>query len=260
MNRFRPSLRITSRLSLAAAAMFALVAPARAASPIPITACETTIPARQKGILMADLDCGTLVGVVLNRSAALDMNGHSIVTSGEAVRGELDRSGAITVNGPGSISGGCTAAIAAHGNVKDKHRVNARNVTIDGCTLGIAGNTVRANDVSITNGVAAGLYADFGVTGAHILSSGNGTYGVVVPYGTVRVHDLSATDNGWQGVLATLAVLSDSVVTGNDVGGFGIDIGTSLRPRLRDVDCGLSAHEPFLAHVAGPPWGVCTND
>lgn len=260
MNRFRPSHRTRSLLWFAAASIGLLATAARAASPIPISACQTTIPKKQNGILMADLDCGTVVGVVLNRYAALDMNGHSIVTLGEAVRGEFDGSGTITVKGPGSFSGGCAAAIGVHGDVNHKHHVVVRDVSIDGCTSGIGGSSVRADDVSITNSTGSGLYADFGVAGRNVVSSGNGTYGVVVPYGRVQIRNLTASGNGWQGVLAARAALRDSTVIGNDAAGFGIDIGTSFRPNLVAVTCGLSAREPFLAHVSGPSWGVCAND
>ena len=81
-----------------------------------------------------------------------------------------------------------------------------------------------------------------------------------MPYGAVRIRNLTATGNHWQGVLAAVAGLRDSTVTGNDVASFGIDIGTLHRPGLVSTSCGLSAHEPYLAPIAGPPWGLCTND
>ena len=148
----------------------------------------------------------------------------------------------------------------AGGAVDQKHRVVARDVSIDGCIVGIAGSTVRAEGVAVTSSAAAGIYADFGVTGRDVVSSGDGTYGVVVPYGPVRLRDLTANGNGWQGILARRAVLRDSTVTNNDAAGFGIDVGTLVRPNLVAVTCGKSAQEPFLAHVSGPPWGVCAND
>jgi hypothetical protein len=252
--------RTTFRLFLAAASLATFGTPARAGAPLPITACQTTVAEKQNGILMADLDCGTLVGVVLKRAAMLDMNGHSIVTLGEAVSGDFDRSGTIKVVGPGSISGFCSAGIAVHGALNGRHRVVVGNVSIDGCRSGIGGSTVRAHDVSITNSEQSGLYADFGVSGRNVVSSGNGAYGVVVPYGAVRIRNLTATGNHWQGVLAAVAGLRDSTVTGNDAASFGIDIGTLHRPGLVSTSCGLSAHEPYLAPIAGPPWGVCAND
>jgi len=207
---------------------------------------------------MADLSCGTLTGVVMQRGAALDLNGHAIVTFGAAVHADFDRSGRISVKGPGQISG-CDIAIATSGGIDDRRRVIASNLDVVGCTIGIAGSSVRVDDVSVTGSLAAGIYADFGVIGKNVVASNNGTFGVVVPYGPVRIRNLTANGNGWQGVLAAKASLRDSTVTGNDVAN-GIDIGTTHRPSLKAVTCGLSAHEPFLAHVAGPPWGVCAND
>jgi hypothetical protein len=74
------------------------------------------------------------------------------------------------------------------------------------------------------------------------------------------MRELTATGNGWQGVLAPKVMLQQSTVTGNDAAYFGIDIGSMFKPRLNDVSCGLSAQEPAIDHVAGPPWGVCAND
>ena len=75
-----------------------------------ITACNTTVPPRETGVLQADLLCaGEFAGVTLENLATLDMNGHSI--RGPAVKGVIctERNCAVMSSVPGSeISGTIT--------------------------------------------------------------------------------------------------------------------------------------------------------
>src|SRR4030095_438815 len=72
-----------------------------------ITACNTTVPPRETGVLQADLLCaGEFAGVTLENFATLDMNGHSI--RGPAVKGVIctERNCAVMSSVPGSERSG----------------------------------------------------------------------------------------------------------------------------------------------------------
>lgn len=230
-----------------------------AAEPVPVSVCGTVVGERQVAILTADLDCGTLVGVTLRNRARLLMDGHRIVTFGDAVVGELDQGGRVSVWGPGEISSCARGIVLTGSDPSARRRVEVRDLSILRCGLGVGASHVRIRDSRIEGG-DTGIYSDFGTVARNVTSIGHSKYGMVTPYRRVRGRNLTVTDNGWTGILARGVSLRSSTVTGNDTAFFGIDIATTARPRLREVTCGRSAQQSALAHLSGPPWGVCAND
>jgi len=70
--------------------------------------------------------------------------------------------------------------------------------------------------------------------------------------------NVQVTDGLGYGIVTGLSTLklTDSVVTGNNGGGAGIDIAAEFRPRLYNTICGRS-----LNQGRGPrPFKVCAND
>src|SRR5262245_31734121 len=254
-----------------------LVAAGGIAAGFDVTACDTTVPPGEPGILQNDVSCsGALVAVALGDGATLDMQGHAISgtpTSNSAVscRGRRCR-----VTGPGDISGPVIAISVFNG----RQRLTASDLTINDCLIGVLDvapkpSTLVATNLSVTGCSATGLQVGK-LRGSGITANGNGAAGIAVDRlraenvvandnggagifgGAVRVTGLVANNNGDAGVRAVKAALRDATLTGNDGAGAGIDLLTKRRPRVpSDITCGKSG---VLGGLITDTWGVCAGD
>jgi hypothetical protein len=275
-----------------------LLSGATGASALDVTACGQTVPAGETGVLQGDLDCATSsgscflfptdpqpepnaacssddecgggvhsgtgfcarAGVLLERRATLQMNGHTL--SGAGVRCD----GPCSVSGPGEI-------VASNGfGIEGTRNVRVRGVTVrDASYAGIwslRGN-VDADGVVVRNVPSMGIHAPRGkvrvknsnvqsgnvavaarrgIEGSALVAS-DSHFGVVAE--RIKLTGLEAKNNVRQGLSGKNVVLQDSVVTGNDAGFDGYDIWLlGLHPHLRaaNVTCGRSNA------------GICAND
>jgi hypothetical protein len=218
-----------------------------------VTACGTTVPARETGVLVTDLDCsGTgVVGVRLLRGATLELNGHTIVGGPSAAtivgtRDPQDDSapGRIVILGPGVIAGtaadpypltGSNACIAVNGG-RAQLEGDTGTIEVSGCVTGIAGGVGPTGD-------PAGRLVLRGVTIHDNWSTGaqakNISAETVTVYNHARQVGLSAT--------ATLRV---SHVTAHH------------RPRRSTIWAPIRtarAAMPFSAATASSTWSGCTR-
>jgi hypothetical protein len=248
---------------------------------IDISTCDQVVPRGQVGVLIADLDCRT-TAVRLEMGARLRLDGHTIaVDSGLGVECRQKR---CTIEGPGVIDGKTTAdtGIGGHERVRldvsdvtiqnfefgifgvARNKANLENVVVDGNALfGLdlqQPSTINASNLTVrnTNGpTGRAVHAENCVgedwTITDNLATLNEQSGVACA--RARIDRLTATGNGGTGVwLGVIGRFRDSTITGNGVGGDGIDIVSERRPRLIATTCGRSADK------SGTPWGVCTND
>ena len=208
---------------------------------VPSVPCRSDAECPTPGSDVCDFDVpGSLtVGVNVEPGARLEMNGHSV--SGAAF-GVSDYNGVFTthtrvhINGPGEVFGTREAIRVLYGNPR------VVGVVVRDSVFGILGESVRSLDVQATNN-HVGVSVFRRLSAQRLTATGNREFGIV-SYRSTR--------------------LADSVVTGNDPTGAGVDLATELRPRLRGSRCGLSAElvetgVPGI-YAPGPPWGVCAND
>jgi hypothetical protein len=251
-----------------------------------ITSCYVTVPANEIGVLQADLACqpGDFHAVALENGSTLELNGHTISNPGHFASGAAVRChGRCVVVGPGLISGAparefdgirADASLVPHPPL----RLELHDLTIDSTRVGIDGPArnpfVRATNVTVSNSALYGFYiarvhaenvtatgSEIGVYSAtlkavNLNASNNAAYGVYV-LRSLLATGLVVTDNAGEGILADGRIrLVDSTVTGNDIGGEGIDIESARRPRLINTTCGRSERTT-------PPfgdWDICAND
>jgi hypothetical protein len=251
---------------------------ATSAAALDVSTCGVTIPTGEVGVLQNDLSCAGAFVVALERSATLELNGHtlSLATPGaswpavvrcESRRCAVGGPGTIECAGPGRYSSGigmpeggrldvadvliqgCDQGIWDTGNPGARTRVYATDVTVLDCTYnGIEAEKVLATNVEASHNGYSGLAVEQ-VKGTTIVVDGNGALpnlhsGITSFNGTVKVTGLVATNNAKAGVEAKKVVLTSSTVIDNDL----LDIASRRRPRLVDVVCGTSA------------WGVCQDD
>ena len=218
---------------------------------VDVTMCGQVVPAGGTGVLRADLSgCSTNPSVTVGDGGSVLLNGHSITSTAPGANGIVCEGGCL-VQGPGKIS-------VDYGIVHSSH---------------LRRQSLRVEDVDLEdNGGVAILSIEGFVFARNVTVTGNG-FEHVDPSGvTVAIHayrglfgkNLTVTNNGGWGIDAIERLkLIDSVVTGNDGGGTGIDIVTFSRPRLIHSTCGKSeGRRPRKAHGAYSflPWGVCTGD
>jgi hypothetical protein len=241
--------------------MLLLLAMPGFAHAVDVTACGTVVPERNVGVLQADLDCGALpVGVTLLRGARLQLNGHVLSGGVRAVLADITK-GRAWIDGPGTVAG-AEIGISTPGSTRGRGAgLHLTDVTLNGNGIGVFADRLRLTRVD-AQGNNHGISANYRVKGDDVVASNNNRFGVWSAAGTIRMRRLTATDNGWFGVIATQGgrvALVDSTVTGNAAAYGGIDISSSRRPSLRNVTCGLSS-DSFSVFVTGTSWGVCASD
>ena len=242
--------------------VFPVLSTGWAADALDVTNCGQVVPAREVAVLQADLS-GCDYGVVLNDHAVLEMNGHAIVSGNIGVLCFEPR---CTVHGPGDISGG---QVGIWGYYPGHGKIDARDIDIHDTNLGGIQNARSAKVTNVTvrrvgSGApdpeySAGIYVDK-LRATNVMASDNAGYGVLG--GTLaKLTGLTAIGNGNAGMAGqNRTVLRDSVLTGNNGYGLGVDLLVYRRPRVINTTCGLSAGPGVTAEQPGPPWGVCTND
>jgi len=193
------------------------------------------------------------------------MNGHVLIGPSDG-DGVSCFEGRCQVAGPGEISGAVLGVSASSDVIikdVDIHNTNtgisvagrliATNVTVNNNALGVeADHGIRATNLTANNNEYIGLLAQL-VRGTGVTANNN-LQGVAT-FGSIVVAGLTATGNLDVGVTGRRTRLRDSVVTGNNGGGRGIDLVTSLRPLLINSTCGLSENV-----ATKQPWGVCSGD
>jgi len=253
-----------------------LIAAGGIAAGFDVTACDTTVPAGETGILQNDLSCsGAFVAVNLSEGATLDMQGHAI--SGAPLRDAAVscNGGRCRVTGPGDISG----PVVAISILRGRQRLTVSDVTIHDCKWGILDDSSRrsavvASNLSVTGCTQAGLQLAK-LRGSGITANGNGGPGLAVDRiraenvvtndngapgifgGAARVTGLVANNNGDAGIRVVKAALRDATLTGNNGYGVGFDVLTKRRPRVVNVTCGKSG---VIGGVITDTWGVCAGD
>jgi hypothetical protein len=238
----------------------------------PITACGTTIPRGQTGVLSGDLACNGTPAVML-KGSRLDLAGHTITSSGVPAAVQCDWPGCTVLGNGGSI----VAVTASRGILVTGGKLRVDDITIDGGAA-VEGNTriyatsarligratyamlalrIRAIDVDVSDS-EAGLLAINRLSGERITANATRNHGVAG--GRVRVKNLVAHGNANGGVAGRRVALSESTVTGNGIGpsGGGVDVWAEVRPRLIATTCDKSADGTLYPAVV--PWGVCAND
>lgn len=245
------------RLLLVMLVLSTMLGPAHA---IDITTCGTLVPEGDVGVLQSDLDCGALpVGVRLARGARLQLNGHVLRGAVRGVLADFAR-GRAWIDGPGTVTeaevGIDTSTVTARGV-----ELRLTDVALNGNGIGVFAHRLRLTRVD-AQGNLHGITANYRVKGDDVVASNNSRFGVWSSAGTIRLRRLSATDNGWFGVIATQGgrvVLVDSTVTGNAAAYGAIDISSSRRPSLTHVACGRSS-DSISVFIPGMSWGVCAGD
>jgi hypothetical protein len=128
--------------------------------------------------------------------------------------------------------------------------------------MGAFGDRLHLTRVS-AHGNEHGIAANFNVKGDDVQASDNTKFGVWSAAGLIRLRRLTATNNGWYGVIATQGGrvgLADSTVTGNAPAYGDIDIASSRRPLLKNVTCGRSSNSFSVFSTGATTWGVCAGD
>jgi hypothetical protein len=258
------------------------------------------VPARETGVLQADLACpATGAGVTLERNATLLLNGHRVTggMQGIVARGP----GRYRVLGPGEVSGAqyrCITGIKSLADGSKRVNLSVSDVTVSGCPLegivadrldlrgvtvarngvidplantwsgsGIWGDDVRMRD-SLVEQNALGIRAGRRVRMESVIVRDN-RGGVAAGKGVTGI-DVTVTGNWTSGIVAGSPLspatlrLTDSVVTGNAVGGDYRDLVSVRAPRLKNTACGTSAkmlYDPLAdTWFVGGTWGVCADD
>jgi hypothetical protein len=225
------SLRIGRRpISVLALSLIALLAGALRVDATDVTSCGQTIAALDTGILQTDLDCsGSQFGVRLLAGATLDLNGHAVrggdVTEATVLGiGHEDGTGRarFTIVGPGEISGtgheyptfGTWGCIQVNDGLA---RVSGGTGRIDvhGCIYGVLGSAGES-----PNGRAR-------VTLEHV-DFHDLTFDAAA-VGKLSATDVTASDNGGQGLGAERKTVVADVVANNNVRGHGVFSGGVLK-------------------------------
>ena len=233
-----------------------------------ITECNTVVPIRQRAVLQNDLVCDSSAtwGVVLERGARLELNGHSIVGGQNA---GVYCPARCRVFGPGEIVGSAGSGINAlrvkvvDVTVRDAGRwgitafkaVRLENVTVvNSGKAGIAANRVRGWDVTVVN--AGGTAALVALVGER---SG------IAARRAIRIDGLLVTGSARGGIAARRCLITDGEISGNQADPTlpvvnppefpGGDLRCTGRVKLTDTACGTS-----LDPETGETWGLCASD
>jgi len=233
-----------------------------------VTACGQTVPPREVGRLVSDLDCTGIpfpdVLTWLESGAVLDLQGHTMV------EGQIRCQRRCEVRGPGTIVDGDVTGLDGRVTVRDftmlggggvgaaTETVTAINMVLSGGVVGILARRLRAENVNANDNQTWGIVSTRSLRGANLVANGNGYAGVDSP--RVNVVGLGATGNGQAGIVGggvngDKIRLRDAVVTGNQRAGAPMDLASKRQPRLLNVTCGYS-----IDWVNEVTWGVCAND
>lgn len=234
---------------------------------VDVSECGQPLAEGDTAVLIADLNCGALVGVLMPSRATLDLNGHSITSDTVAVHCNPKN---CTILGPGSLSSANSCAIQTEQN-SYKTRVTVSDVEIHDSKTGICAGTADLakfdlTNVTVRNSIESGISGQGAdgagsVKGTNLTIIDNGVFGVSAR--KIKLRDSTITGNGSIGVFSWLgkSKLVGSTVTGNDIIN-GFDIASGKKPRFKDGTCERSAQSVFpdLPDGSSPTWGICTLD
>lgn len=281
-------------LTVCCAAVLGLWFLGGSAQALDITTCSQTVPAGDTGNLTGDLDCPSLTGaaaVILEQRAVLAMNGFTIRAGGFPLWA-VSCDDRCTVQGPGEVIGGAivaqrgltltdvdihdipqgTVGVQAFAGPGLLHPGSLRLTNVTVTDVGgdcVVGGKVTANNVTVTRCATIGLSGIRSVRGTTVTATDNGWSGVlsrrVVLDGLVAhgngVSSLLGVHSYGAGVQASRgARLLNSVVTGNKFLGVDLDILTARPPVLTATTCDHSGRGNEFSRVPVPSWGVCSLD
>ena len=259
-----------------------------------VTTCGTVVPSGAKGILQADLDCAAApanqAAVVLQQKASLSLGGFTLTGAPDGIAIRCSRN--CTVEGPGTITsaapGGpgilraaCIRALLDAGDRPRSQRLTIQNLTLGGCGSGVVGDTGKLGaKLTVTDVVATGNDASFigSSIRARNVTASNGTgAGFLAPTGKMTGVDVHADNNDPDGIDVARVILTDSTAIGNTafgvralVGGAKLvrttatgnglrDVVSAKAPRVDALTCDTSARW-IPPNGIGAAWGVCTAD
>jgi hypothetical protein len=149
--------------------------------------------------------------------------------------------------------------------LQPKSKIDVRDVTVEGNTDGITGGALLLKNVIVQNNTYGGVGGTrVSMTNVQVL--GNAYQGV--DGGRVSGVNIVVRDNGntfvpnfqSEGINCPgTLTLFKSDVSNNGVSPtfpFGLDILTTVRPRVHRTTCGFSSNRD----LAPMPWGVCAHD
>lgn len=195
-----------------------------------ITTCGVTIAPGDTGVLQADLDCSAApIGVLVLPGGELDLNGHAIA-GGDVTQATVQGAkkpdgtgrGNFRIVGPGEISGTSQDYNAPRGTsacvqVNDGRVMisgGAGTVDVHGCVYGVLGSR------GVTPNGKAHVSLDH-VDLHDLLFDG-------AAVGALDASDVSATNNGGQGLGASKTLKAHNVAARNNLHGHGLFAGTNL--------------------------------
>lgn len=246
---------------------------------LPITTCGRIVSRGERGILMADLDCGQKWGTCRLCTTCFDLVQPTVPCSSPADCPDPQTQRCYSDTGAqGSIAG---VYVLPGGRLEmNGHSIrNARNGVAGFAPDGVAGRGVvrvlgPGTIAATREGVAAGKGkivgitardSVFGVVGGTLslvdVNASENAIGVSANY-KVMAKRLTADDNRYLGLLSyASARVTASHLTGNVFG----DIGTEEEPRVSSTVCDHSAllvetAQPGIYAPTGPPFGFCSQD
>jgi hypothetical protein len=265
-------MRTASRLALSIVLSFASVSHA-----VDITACDQDVPAGQLGVLTVDLDCGANMvpgsyGVELERSATLDMQGHTITGAEWAVYcADPGRCTVISTTGtPGTLTGAeagiwapatkvvvSNVRFVANGyGISNNPKTTLTDTTFIDNGFALTTRSLRATNLTVTGSCGAGYCLDLGnarIDGLVATDTGPSA-NVIQVSRSIKLTGASMSGSpGQVGILAGSIRVADSVVTGH-----GVDL-ASRSLRVLNVSCDQSRRFGRDGLVIGT-LGVCAND
>ncbi len=245
-----------------------------------VTACGQTVPAGQRGVLVADLTCPSGTGVSVAARATLDLAGHAIAAGSAPAIECLGHGCTITSSGgPGEVSGTAlvdciVTAPRARLRIDNLHVHDCRtcvetnpeyesgrgalaiasHLAVDHCAeVGINVRALHADHVAVT---AAGgwiaLWAEELLEGNDITASDNAQTGMFAGR-RLRVRNLWASNNGRYGV-SSFGLVS---IRGGEIRDNASWDLVARRARLVGVNCGRSIQS---AQALTDTLGVCADD
>jgi len=209
---------MTLRLTLAFVLLIAAVDRVTATD---VTSCGQTVAPRDMAVLTTDLTCSSSAsGVFLGDRSTLDMNGHTMNGGG------VNCIGSCTVTGPGTITNVHApahngAGIVTNGAASRTSKFLAQDVDVSGNDQGIVTQARRVTliGVNASNNAGDGIETfSKTIRGMNVTASNNGATGLdVQSIGSVRMTGLTASGNGWGGLIndGKRTRLIDSTLTGN---------------------------------------------
>jgi len=240
--------------AVATLASGAFAAAADTFRPVDVTRCGQFVRRGEVGTLRADLHCAaaesslglTADGILVDFGATLRLGGFTISGDGSGFGVECSsqggrRRGWCVVEGPGEITNFFNGIDGGGG------RVRLRNVTVHRNRNGMqykAPYVIELFGVVMSDNAELGMTSRGGIIrGSDVETSRNGVVGIMGPI--ARIARLTAMGNGRLGGAYVqrrgAARIVDSVITGNDGLGAGLDV-LSIGPvKLRNTTCGRGA-------------------